>query len=335
MKHSKRIATWAATLVGAFCVSMAYATPSNIYVFGDSLSDNGNAKVFSGQGDNPNNSGRASNGLVAVEYLALGLGQQLTPSLFLLGAEQGNNYAVGGAKAVDADGDESTLDTNLPSQVNTFLTYNGGTADSDALFVVIIGGNDLFKAQDIRQAAVFAQTPEESKAIREQARAYVSLAVDSTIAQVEKLLAAGATNVMVANTPDIGSVPLTDIKVDQLLATSTSNKETRKSENMYKVSTRLSTLFNRKLSRKIGRLERQYDVDILEYDLFNFLATQISDADDFGNTNVEDGCVSPVTGINPECDFPVATGFVFWDVVHPTTQLHERAANEMLELVAQ
>ncbi len=49
-------------------------------------------------------------------------GLLLTPSYHLLPVNSfGNNYAIAGAKAVDDDGDESTPDINLPTQVNGFL----------------------------------------------------------------------------------------------------------------------------------------------------------------------------------------------------------------------
>lgn len=93
----------------------------HILVFGDSLSDNGNA-------------GRASNGPVWVEYLAERFGRVLKPSQ--LG---GTNYAVGGARL-----DPHSGDRNLRAQADLYLRTprpNGRT-----LHIVYGGANDVLNA---------------------------------------------------------------------------------------------------------------------------------------------------------------------------------------------
>ena len=75
--------------------SAATADPiySSMFVFGDSLSDGGNAFLRTGGlYPPPPYAQRISNGPVAVEYLATMLGVPLTPSL-----AGGTNCAVGGA----------------------------------------------------------------------------------------------------------------------------------------------------------------------------------------------------------------------------------------------
>jgi outer membrane lipase/esterase len=92
-----------------------------LVVFGDSLSDTGNA-------------GRFSNGPVWVEHIARRIGQRLRPS-----AEGGTNHAVGGARA-------SGGPNGLRAQVDAFLSGRRGRADPAALYVVYGGGNDLLAA---------------------------------------------------------------------------------------------------------------------------------------------------------------------------------------------
>ena len=99
-----------------------------LIVFGDSLSDNGNA-------------GRFSNGPVWVEHLAKNLALPLRPS-----RAGGTNHAVGGARAVGGPNE-------LGTQVRSYLADRGGRADPDALYTVWAGGNDLL-------AASFAADPD-------------------------------------------------------------------------------------------------------------------------------------------------------------------------------
>jgi len=109
--------------------SSAQALPAfdQIVVFGDSLSDNGNA-------------GRSSNGPVWVEYLATRLGIALKPS-----RAGGLNFAVGGARL-----DPNSGNTSLRAQASAYLTAPRLSART--LYIVYGGGNDLLAAVEQHQA---------------------------------------------------------------------------------------------------------------------------------------------------------------------------------------
>lgn len=333
-KLSLKLATAASLLITAVTVNAQ--SYSNVYVFGDSLSDNGNLNAIAPE---QTYGERFSNGPVAAEVLAAGLGVTLTPSYHLAGGTSGNNFAIAGAKAIDEDGNEATPDINLPTQVNSFLQINNGVAPSDALYLVLIGGNDIRAAREIRSGVIFANSAEERQAIRQAANESIRNAVLSQIAQVNKLIAAGASDILVANAPDIGAIPETDLVVAGLLANTQTKQQQRKANRLPNVSTKLSSKYNRILARQIVRTERQSGLNLIEYDLFDYLTDQIDNAMDYGFVNTDDACAYMVSQggvLHPECDNHVdATGFLFYDEIHPTTVAHQGAGIEMLRLVTE
>jgi outer membrane lipase/esterase len=121
--------------VAAAATSPAQASPvySGLVVFGDSLSDTGNA-------------GRYSNGPVWVEVIAQRLGTPLRPS-----RAGGSNYAVGGALTHGRPVD-------LRGQVARHLADRGGQADPSALHIVFAGANDLLTGGCVRGRDTAART---------------------------------------------------------------------------------------------------------------------------------------------------------------------------------
>lgn len=118
----------------ALGVSMvANASPySALYVFGDSLSDNGNITNLSDSPPSPYFGGRFSNGPVAAEYLASGLGVPLF------------DFAVGGATTGISNPDVPSLpNSGVMSQVNLFASNHLSGVDSNALYMIWAGPNDI------------------------------------------------------------------------------------------------------------------------------------------------------------------------------------------------
>lgn len=324
------------------CLSLIVATTatandySNVFVFGDSLSDNGNLYALSPESTYGE---RFSNGPLAVEVVAAALGHSLTPSYHLAGGTSGNNFAISGALAVDEDGDETTFDIHLPTQVNSFLAINGGVAPADALYIMMIGGNDIRAARAISSASVFSSSPEERQAIRQATQDSLTAAVESEQAQLLKLIAAGAQHIIVSSAADIGAIPETDIIMAELLASATTDNQIRKANHLGLVTTRLSSRYNLNLARMLAITEYQTGVDIMEYDLFSFLADRIENAEDYNLTNTDDACAYLITNggvLDAECDgYVTATGFLFYDEIHPSTVVHQDAGldivSELLE----
>jgi phospholipase/lecithinase/hemolysin len=102
--------------LGSPALTKQRPTFNQVVIFGDSLSDIGNA-------------GRYSNGPVWTEILATKLGLMLRPS-----GKQGSNFAVGGARI-------KTGPHSLRAQVDQFLASQ--RRSSKTLYVVWGGGNDV------------------------------------------------------------------------------------------------------------------------------------------------------------------------------------------------
>ena len=119
------------TMAGVPAWAQGAEPPRRLVVFGDSLSDTGNA-------------GRFSNGPVWVEHMARALGTELRPAL-----TGGANYAVGGARVRGGAYD-------LRAQADLFLA-RGGPAREGTLFVVWGGGNDLLAAGSVADRDALAR----------------------------------------------------------------------------------------------------------------------------------------------------------------------------------
>lgn len=177
-------------LLGVISLALALAASASVaagpaydglVVFGDSLSDSGNA-------------GRFSNGPVWVERLAERLGLALRPS-----RTGGRNFAVGGARLDPHSGPDS-----LRAQADRFLAEPrpGGRT----LYIVYGGGNDLL-------AAMGAGDAEAGIAIDRAVRALGSIVAD--------LVAHGAADILVPNLPDIGMTPALRAAGSEALARAT------------------------------------------------------------------------------------------------------------------
>src|SRR5215470_1775254 len=111
---------------------------SDVFVFGDSISETGNAFLATGDvaAAPPYFEGRFSNGPVWTEILADSLGLP-APAPSLLG---GTNYGFGGAET--GDGLSFFGTPNVGLQIQMALADHGGFA-GDELIVVAAGSNDL------------------------------------------------------------------------------------------------------------------------------------------------------------------------------------------------
>ena len=294
------IATSAAIACGTL-----YSLPSQaatlgfdqIFAFGDSLTDEGNAYNLTGGlfPPDPFYAQRLSNGRLWIEYLAEDLGLNPAPaSAPTQGVStDGLNFALAGSTT----GSANTLPFGFPglqAQISNFITFKESASTNstyefspDALYVIWGGANDYLPTQ----SADFVPftTPDQT--------------VDNLIAAISTLMAAGAKNFLVPNLPDLGKLPLTN------------------GSPIAEPLNQLTRDHNDLLAQRLDQLSQTAGSDSkIIYADFNGLFNQVlADPAQFGLSNVTAPCL--FTG----CTTP--DEYFFWDQIHPTTKTHEILGN--------
>ncbi|UJF19275.1 SGNH/GDSL hydrolase family protein [Vibrio sp. SS-MA-C1-2] len=334
-KTTNKVILASSLLFGSLLSGTVFAETeySNIYVFGDSLSDVGNLHEVDVDGSLTYGE-RFSNGPVIVEYVTqqlLGEEAVLYPSLHLAGLNVGTNYAVAGAVSIDEDGNENTPDINLPTQVNAYLLANNGVADPNALYMLTIGGNDVRYARGLIQQRIF--DPENS-ATRIDAYQSLYQAASSVATQLGKLLYSGSQSIVLINTPDIGLIPETQLIKQATLAEADNFFERFQAKYIDQSATLLTTAYNAMLNEQINGLKTAFpEASISTFDLNGLLNDIVANPAEYNFTNVTDACnyllTSESPALLPECLAP--TSYLFFDEIHPTTSGHRIAAGEIVE----
>jgi outer membrane lipase/esterase len=313
MKHSlvKPLMVAVALTTANLCSHAAGLPPpvfSDLYVFGDSLSDSGNNALVIGSNptqvitDNsyipvrPYGSGDYSNGPVWVNSFAdaLGLTSYADPSL-----AGGGDYAYGGARTiVNGTGGKLKFPPSALAQVSGYMS-GVSTAPSTALYVIAIGSNDAFYASSlIEQGAPKVST------IAKAARSYAA----GVGVMVDALKAKGAEHIVVWDTPNIGATP-------SALAADISTPGTSQ------LDTTIATWFNKALSKRLAS-----ESGVTTFDVFGIVNGIVADPGAYGLTNVTDAC-GALAGCDP-------SQYLFWDGIHPTSAGHAIITQAMLDSVS-
>ncbi|MEP7101953.1 MAG: SGNH/GDSL hydrolase family protein [Burkholderiales bacterium] len=270
----------------------AHAGPFGaLYVFGDSLSDDGNnaalfgtnpGQIISGNSyipSQPYAAGTYSNGQVWANYYASLLGVPLTASL-----TGGGDFAFGGATTGAGSQTPSLL-----AQASQYLGGTGGVAQANALYVVAGGGNNA-------RAALTAIGGGANAAATIAATAAAFASDIGTI--VDELQAAGAQHIVVWNTPNLGLAPAVVAGGGAQLGSFLAGA--------------MNTALAARLSGEAG---------VTTFDLFGFGSQLAANPAAFGFTNVIDACGAIA---NANC-----SQYAYWDGIHPTTAAHMALADAM------
>lgn len=319
-------------MLAALCAHLtAHAGFTALYVFGDSLSDTGNMRnaVYYATGGTtevppspPYATGRASNGPVAVEYLAGALGLTAQPVILADGSinPTGTNFAfLGSATGPVTQWDGTTWrnympfrynpllpDVGMDDQVGGFAWLTSGMADPNALYFLWGGANDAYLALEDPGVNQNDQT-----VVSFVAGGAAVTAANNIYNLILALAGMGAQTFLVPNLPDLGLTP------DAVLGTANG---TYGSYYAWGLST-YTMIFNSLLAYELVGLDADPAIRIIPFDT----AAAFEEIRTSGLYDVTTPCL-----LNPLCD-PDTT--VFWDGVHPTTAFHERLGLMMARAV--
>lgn len=303
---------------------------SNLFVFGDSLSDGGNSGLVSQQATGgaltfppaPYYNGQYSNGPVAVEYLwqAYNPGStSFTPSL-----AGGTNYAIGGATTGVAN--YNSVNTSVPGflqpayanlgnnwQLNTFTAQHPAFDPATSLFVVWLFPNDVFNyAQTVGQlpGTALGGAPGTPGTVND----LIGNGVNNILSTVGYLASLGAQHFLVPNMPDLGKTPA-------FLGTSEAAGMTG-----------LTSAFNTYLGLGLTQLDALLaSAEIVQFDTFGELNKIIANPGAYGFDVTDKACIDNL--LNGLCNTGNMEKWVFWDSVHPTTSAHAVLGREFAAAV--
>ncbi|PON18333.1 hypothetical protein C2W62_08500 [Candidatus Entotheonella serta] len=275
--------------------SYVHAQFSQLYTFGDILSDTGNFASVTLPFPPPFFMNRVSNGPVAVETLAALLGLEASASLHLVGSAQGTNYAVATATARGSEA------IDLTAQVAAFMQNHGDVAPPDALYMVMIGGNDVRDARDAEEAA---------------AQEIITQAVAAIAANIESVAAAGGLRFLVVNMADLGAIPETRL-----------DAESTGMPSLIEVATLRTETFNQALADEVNRLRTDLGLKIALVDVFTNFRAVIDNAAAYDLDNVTDACfviMNSMLNFHLDCENGANfDAFVFFDDFHTTAKINQ------------
>jgi phospholipase/lecithinase/hemolysin len=298
-------------ILAALGLALAIAAPlpasasltqlSNLFVFGDSLSDGGNSGLLTKNTPGgvfpplPYFNGQYSNGPVAVQYL-WDLYNPGNPGGFKPSLDGGTNYAIGGSTTGVENYNALTQPVfdgyGAANQLQQFLGAGGTFNPATSLFVVWLFPNDVF----YYLATNTVPTPIPGSPGGDNP---VTNGIANIVTLIQDLAGLGAQNFLVPNMPDLGITP--EFSGGPLASE----------------ATEITNLFNGGLKLALDALDASSSIKITQFNTQQALYEIVGNPSAFGFTNVKDSCVANLA--TDVCD---PKSWVFWDGVHPTTYTH-------------
>jgi phospholipase/lecithinase/hemolysin len=295
MKKGLGAAVLAVSLANGVLPASAY---TELFAFGDSLSDAGNHFQATGSPPPPYFMGHSSNGPTWVEDLSLQLNLgPLTPSR--LG---GNDFAFGGAQTGETDANPNFLAAtttpnptrmfDLDAQVAAYKTAHPNPVPG-ALYTLDIGANDIFGA-----FTTFPTNPTEIATV-------LSQAVANTIAMTMDLYNDGARDLLFYEVPDSGLTPLFFGTTHQSLASG------------------ITLMFDQDVLAGLSALNAP-GLKVFDLQTFSLFDEIVGNPTAFGfnPTTIHEACFDTTAQTLCSTLPAVQNTYLFWDSVHPTAAGH-------------
>jgi phospholipase/lecithinase/hemolysin len=275
---------------------------SNIFAFGDSLSDAGNDFIISLNRlpvSPPYVSGHFTNGPVWVQDLASTMGLPAVQASL----SGGTDFAFGGAETGD-DPLHSSNPLDLPSQLQQFEIQDPHPA-ANALYTLSAGSNDVLDAVS------------EFFTNQSLALADVQAAVNNVEHFVAGLAGQGAVNFLLLNVPDLGKTP----------------EERSQGAAHRVVGSTLAKLFDQDLKQTMGVLASEDHLNIHIVNTYRLIDNAVAHPHRFGLNNVKQpvwtgNLVDPNSGKLASTNPAVQNKHLFWDNQHPTAHAHAVLADK-------
>ena len=322
MKSPRRIlsvtAAIAALMLQPFTARAELLTISDMFVFGDSLSDGGNSGLLTQAAagvvfpPSPYAGGRYTNGPTAVERLwnLYNTDGGLRPSL-----AGGTNFAIGGSTTGLESFNEITssvpdalhpvfAERSAAWQLDQFQAYAAANSFDPAtsLFVVWLFPNDVFYLNSTGTLpGVVPGSPGGANV--------VANGIANILTTIQILAAAGAQHFLVPNMADLADTPAF---VGGPLAEALSQ---------------LTFEFNSNLEAQLAMLDAVLAVEITLFDNDAAFQRLLADPAAFGITNTTEPCLNRAVDPPTLCANP--DQYVFWDSVHPTARAYQIVARQM------
>ena len=295
-----------AAVLAATAALAAPASASGPYsqtvFFGDSLTDSGFFRPLLPLSVRPVTGQFTTNpGFVWSQWLADYYGTRADPNG---NGQVGTNYAAGGARVgVNSTGALGPI-PSLSTQVNNYLSANGGRADSRALYTVWGGANDLFA---ITNGGADPTTT-------------IASAVTSQIGIVATLRNAGARYILVPTIPDLGVTPAFRALGPTAQAQGTA----------------LTVNYNTAL---FGGLTSN-NLRVIPIDTFTLIREIVANPAEYGFANITGtACQPQITANSLTCNptsyiTPDAPNtYLFADGVHPASRAHQMLAQYTISIL--
>lgn len=321
--------------------ALPYGSISQVYFFGDSLTDSGFNDLWSFPTPLP--AGKAPTfttfgGYTWSQYVARDVKGFVLPIYpgpspadtitnnsietvpgFVSGTLQGIDYAAAGS-TTNSTGFNETWAPSLVQQVTYYLATHGQAADPNAVYFLWSGANDILT---VLTGATFPT--------QLQLLVTASTAATNIANEVTALAQKGGRYFVVFALPNLGQVPLITEEATAL--------------NMPTLPAQMKTLtfsFNSFLNQALGAVIARYGVSVIYVDVYDLLDNVISDVQAGVPYTIAGQSFNFINYTNPACSTvssaiycpsSAPSGYVFADVLHPTDMAHRVISLEVETLI--